>query len=100
MLHESPLFRGRAVPDHRSRPMIIRRERAAISAMETLRAMGANPLPTHRLPNGLGYIWPETGREHGPFRVPGDSHDHPQYGSHYPRILTATDHIGRGTRDA
>jgi len=46
--------------------MIIRRERAAIGAMAALRAVGADPLPTHRLPNGLGYIAPDTGREHGP----------------------------------
>jgi len=46
--------------------MIIRRERAAIGAMAALRAAGANPLPTHRLPDGLGYIAPGTGTIHGP----------------------------------
>lgn len=46
--------------------MTIGRERAAFAAMEALRAMGAHPLTTHRLPNGIGYIAPDTGRVHGP----------------------------------
>lgn len=75
MMSESPLFRGRAIP-HRNAPMmIIRRERAAIGAMVALRAAGADPLPTHRLPNGLGYIAPHTGTIHGPRMANGEQHD-------------------------
>jgi len=69
-MSESPLFRGRAVPAHDAPMMIIRRERAAIGAMAALRAVGADPLPTHRLPNGLGYIAPDTGLNHGPTSRP------------------------------
>jgi hypothetical protein len=46
--------------------MVVRRERAAIAAMAELRRVGANPLPTHRLPNGLGFIAPDTRTIHGP----------------------------------
>jgi hypothetical protein len=65
--------------DHRTRivppemlggptPMMnTRRERAAIAAMTTLRAMGADVVPTHRLANGLGFIAPDTGIAHGPY---------------------------------
>jgi hypothetical protein len=28
----------------------------------------------------------DTGLVHGPFRVPGDTHDRACYGSHYPRL--------------
>lgn len=69
---ESPLFRGCALPDAGCAPMMnTRRERAAISAMLELRRIGANPLPVHRLPNGLGFIAPDTGAVHGPFRGVG-----------------------------
>lgn len=46
--------------------MTIGRERAAIAAMSTLRAMGADVVPTHQLVNGLGFIAPDTGTVHGP----------------------------------
>jgi hypothetical protein len=34
----------------------------------------------------MGTINGDTGRVHGPYRVPGDTGDHNGYGSHYPRL--------------
>jgi hypothetical protein len=67
MHHESPFLQV-GIPARNMPMMVIRRERAAMAAMTELRHIGANPLPTHRLPNKLGFIAPDTGREHGPQR--------------------------------
>lgn len=65
MTTESPLLH-RGLPAIGAPMLNIGRERTAIRAMELLRSIGANPQPTHRLPNGLGFIAPDTGRVHGP----------------------------------
>jgi len=57
---ESPLLRV-GLPRVGLPMMNVRRERAAIAAMQLV-----NGKPTHRLPNGLGFIAPYTGVIHGP----------------------------------
>jgi hypothetical protein len=53
-------------PYSTDRTMLIRQERAAIAALNQLRAMGADVHVVHAMPNGMGYIAPDTGRVHGP----------------------------------
>jgi hypothetical protein len=65
---ESPLMRR----EYPRATMTIGRERAAIDAMAALRAIGADPVTTHRLPNGLGYIAPDTRVKHGPITREAD----------------------------